>query len=323
MNMREKLKELAHEKDEKRVTYPVRQLPDVRTLVNMTFLGSYSFTIPELKTRYALDSVVIRPFGVYQTPTEISRAYLGVKYPTKVRQFHSQYIANSFHRGWPYLAKPGRYGDCVYIDLKSAYWSIMQLVGWDAEYNPGRWLGRRSIMTDFPLPENRLARNSLVSSSLLSSVSVWTGSKLTTKQTGNKNYNPVVSSIVQDVLHGIASDMENLGAVYVHTDGYILPSYLERPALRLINEGWGMPARVKHRGWGMVRGVGAYAVGEHVSKRLPTTTAETARNIIPRSKAWLRTTMASRRERTQLYFGDDSGFSDSRYDEWIEWDGRP
>jgi hypothetical protein len=261
----------------------------------------------------------MRMFGEWQTPTEISRDYLLAKYEKKPRQYHDQYIVNSMKRGWPYLAKTGFHGDCVYIDLKSAYWSIMQVVGWDVEYNPSRWLGRSSIMNDFPLPSNRLARNSLVSSATLSSISMWTGTHLKTKSVGGRLMNPIVHSIVMDVLHGIASDLENMGAVYIHTDGYIVPRYLQASALSMINCQWGVPARVKHEGLTVVKGIGSYGVGAHTSGFLGHTAESPARYIMPRGKDWLRGSFRRMREKTKLYYGGESIFSDVSYHDWINW----
>lgn len=317
--MLDALKARTEERAEKRVTYPVRELPNLLTIPTLTWVGTYSYSIPALKTRYALDNVAIRMFGEWQTPTELSRDYLLEKYGGKPRQYHEQYIVNAQSRGWPYLAKPGFHGDCVYIDLKSAYWSIMQVTGWDAEYFPGKWLMRASVMNDFPLPDNKLARNSIVSSAALSTVSMWTGSKLKTKNIGGKLYNPVVSSIVMDILHGIASDMENLGAVYVHTDGYIVPRYMMPTCLRMINDVWGVPARVKAEGLTVVKGIGAYSVGTTTSGLLGKVGESPARYIMPRSKSWLRESFRNMRERTLLYYGPGSDMSDVDFNEWVNW----
>lgn len=321
MNIIQAMRDKAEEKAARVTTYPVRELPDFRTLPVLTFLGSYSYTLPALKTRYALEDVLITDFGQYQTPTEASRDYLAVKYTSKIRQFSDQYQLNAVTNSWPYLARPGNYGECVYIDLKAAYWTIVQIAGWDVDYAPGKFWSRRSIMNDYPLWGNKLARNTLVSTSALSHVNVWNAGAITTKNIGNRNWNPNIGSLVQDVLHGVASDMEELGAVYVHTDGYIVPEYLERAALLLIQERWGLPARIKARGYGMVRGVGAYAVGETVSKRLNTLQPVAERHIMPRAKPWLRERVRGWRERTKLYYGFDDTENDVDVSGWQAWGG--
>lgn len=312
------LGELAQERTEKRTTYPVRELPELQSIPTLTFLGTYSFFLPAYKTRYALDSVAIREYGAWQTPTELARDYLAVKYGSKPRQYHDQYIVNSIHRGFPYLAKPGHLEHGAYIDIKSAYWSILQLVGWDADYFPGRWLGQKSVLTDWPFPHNKLARNSLVSSSNLSGLRVWNKGKIEVRKTGNKLHNPQIISIVNDVLHGVAADMESLGAIYIHTDGYIVPGYLAGSALSLL-ERWGLPGTVKHEGFAVVRGVGAYAVGSHVSGTLGTVNSGFERNIQPRKRGWLADALRRRREDIPLFFGVGDDLNDLPESTWVGW----
>lgn len=317
--MIESLQALAEERAEKRTTYPVRELPNLQTLPVQAWLGTYSYTLPSLKTRYALDRVALHTFGQWQTPTEIARDYLSTKYTRKIRQFSDQYRLNDWHPGFPYLAVPTVSSDLAYVDLKSAYWTIVQVAGWDVEYMPGQFFGRMSAMNDFPLAENKLSRNTLVSTASASHISMWTGQKIVSKHTGSTLRNPRITSLVADVLHGVAWDMERLGAIYVHTDGYIFPRHLARPAMRFLYEAWGLPARIKAEGPGLVKALGAYKVGESVSGLLAQVGTKPSRHIVPRNRVWLRGKFRHHRDRVKLYYGDKDEMGDANFREWCEW----
>jgi hypothetical protein len=175
-----------------------------------------------------------------------------------------------------------------YLDLQSAYWQILQLGGWDVDYLPNGFLAVRSSVHDFPFPQNKLARNSLVSMGLPSTSTIWKPDKgLIRRGNSNATVNLVLWGFVQDVLHTFAHDMiEYAGAIYVNTDGYIIPHDKLETAMQ-IADGWGLVLRMKESGRAVVRGVGDYDIGSHQSKR-PRKYPRKHEYIKPLRFSWLR-----------------------------------
>lgn len=255
---------------------------------SMTILGSFAWSSPASKRKW-VHIKNARLDRVWSTPADRARDYLTVNKFHKQRrrvttQQYEAVIAR--RRSHPLYAEPCVLEDAVYVDIKSAYWSILSLVGWDVDYNPGRWLGVRSSVSDFPFKDDKLARNSLVSVSLPGTMRVWTGSKLSFIQRRNPFVNMVLWSLIHDTLHGVASDVIKAGALYCFTDGFICPSDREGAVIDAISA-WGLPAGVKERGKAVIRGVGDYDIGTHRSKR-PRKYDRAFDNIEPVHKAWLR-----------------------------------
>lgn len=250
------------------------------------FLGSYSWSFPAKHWRWLYQPTALDIGNGPQTPGEITRDYLDWKFPKPLRATTDQYKAITVHRAFPCCAFPGEYPDMAYVDLKSAYWSILRMFGWDADYFPGKWLGVSSSILDFPLQDHKPARSGLVTAGLSSPCRFWTGERLEWKTIGSRHINLGLWALVQDVLHGIADDMLSLGAVYVHTDGYIVPQS-QLAAATEIAMSWGFTCSVKGQGDACVWGVGAYKIGSVQTKRqglLPTTFFA----IEPVHKDWLR-----------------------------------
>jgi len=200
-------------------------------------------------------------FGVPQIPPEIARDYLRAKYTAWRPHTEAQFASINEHRAAPLYAKIGQYADMAYVDLKAAYWSIIQVVGWDVDYHPGRWLGKRSDMHDFPLPDNKLARNSLVSTGLITRQNIWTGEHLKSIKAHNPLVNYDVWALAQDVLHAIAQVALKAGAVHIHTDGYIVPMRMAIPLIEQVRK-WGLQAIVKQEGDCKIYGIGSYDIGD-------------------------------------------------------------
>lgn len=222
-----------------------------------TYMGSFCWTSTNkrlISSRHAVDVL-----GVKMTPADIAREYLYFRYGNQRRRMHTDAYCKCFkphHKSPPLYAVP-TVGELVYLDIKSAYWSILSTVGWDVDYHPDEFIGVRSSNDDFPFREHKLARNILVSTGLPSRVQVWTGKRIISINGRNKLYNGVLWCFVQDVLNGIAHDMVSIGAVYVHTDGFIFRQSDEQYA-REIAAAWGLPLGVKYRGEGEVFGVSNY-----------------------------------------------------------------
>lgn len=259
------------------------------------WVGAFSRTIPRRKWRLLLKSAVLSEGSAQATPPQVARAYLDCKFPKQLRAKGTQLDFWKPRRSQPIYTEPGRYReDMVYLDIVSAYWTILQAIGWDVDYYPGM-LGRREGVSDFPYPGNKIARNSLITLGLPS----W-GFMYKDGQVINVPHSWRVNiglwTAVQDILHGIADDMiKRAGAVYVNTDGYIIPVAAINTAYR-IAEDWQIPLREKYRGRVTVYGAGAYSIGTKVCSRT-SRLSPSIQAVFPQHKAKLRHIFAFLAER--------------------------
>lgn len=224
------------------------------------WVGTFSRTVPSKKLRLLLKPAVRTEGRTHATPPQIARAYLDIKFPKQLRACKAQIDFWKPRRVQPMYTLPGMYNkEMCYVDLVAAYWSILSLVGWDVDYFPGI-LVRRSSVCDFPYPEDKLARNSLVSLGLPGVGILYKDGKVILVP-HSWRVNVGLWSAIQDILNGVADDMvKRAGAVYVNTDGYIIPAENINVAYGIAEE-WGLPIREKHRGRATVYGVGAYSIG--------------------------------------------------------------
>lgn len=234
----------------------------------MVFVGGFSLTLTQARVQYLRDVIPLP--NSFITPTQASRDYVTVKYPERLRSKRSQWEWwQAFGRAQPMATTRGRYRDMVYIDLKSAYWSIVSLVGWDAEYFKS-YIVRGQDMSDFPFSDNRVARNSLVTNFLPQNHTIaYLDGNLVPLPTGKRMQNFGLWCLVMDVLHAVAWDMwHRFKAVYVNTDGYIIPAHAQDSAMEYIWKKYGLIARQKGRGIAQVWGVGCYDIGTHRAKTI-------------------------------------------------------
>lgn len=268
MNILSKMQEFAEKRAAKLEPLPLHIFFPLTDLTTATWIGTYSWSNPSMKQRWLdADALIHLHPGIPQVPPEVARDYIRAKYTEPRRHVTEQFQSINEHRAAPLYAKIGRYQDMALVDLKSAYWSIMSIVGWDIDYFPGRWLGKRSDNDDFPSADNKIARSSLVSCGLVTPNTLWTGSQLTSIKAHSMYINYDLWACVQDVLHAIATIALRGGAVHIHTDGYILPM---KHANLLIDEihRWGLMATIKETGDCYIAGVGAYAIGEKRTKKV-------------------------------------------------------
>lgn len=268
----------------------VDHFPSLSSLTGMTFLGSFAWTSSSSKQKWIKSNFAENIGAGWVTPSDIARDYLSIKFGDTRQRCNSkqwaELVAKKKHQ--PIYANPMSFGNASYLDLQSAYWQILQVGGWDVEYMPKRFLSPRSDVTDFPAPHIKLARNCLVSMGLPSGVNVWIPEQgFQRKRPYKPNVNLILWSFVQDVLHGIAYDMiTKAEAIYVNTDGYIVPDYRMKQAAQVADD-WGVSMLIKHYGAGTVRGAGDYDIGGRVSSRYRTYPKAHA-YIKPREVDWLR-----------------------------------
>lgn len=281
---------LRAEKSEGMTIHIVDKFPPLESLESLTYLGSFSWTSQAIKTKWIKRKYAYDIGAGWVTPADIARDYLAVKFGGKRQRCNKRQWEEvvRVRKHQPLFAEPCSLTSAYYIDLKSAYWQLMMLGGWDVEYSPKRFLSPRSDVYDFPVPEIKLARNSLVSMGLPSGANVWLPNVgFTQKKPFKPTVNLILWGFVQDTLHGLAYDMvQQAGAVYVNTDGYIIPAERLRDADK-IAENWGLHFTIRDEGKAEVRGAGDYDIGGRMSRRVRTVPRAFS-YIQPREIDWLR-----------------------------------
>lgn len=266
-----------YEKRMKRYTVVlIDEFPSVFTVHEPIILGSFSWTLPKSKQRWIIRGKVVDIGFGPQTAPEIARDYIDAAFPRKLRAYNDQIALIKQHRSPAMFCNPGRIIKGVYVDINAAYWSIAKLVGYNVDYFPGKWLGQGRHMEDFPIPQHKIARNSIVSMGLMRPMRMYDGNgKMVEMNKGNPRVNFGLWSVVQDVLHGIAFDLlKECDLRYVNTDGFIIPYHHLKRATEIIFERWALPFKIKNDngkkavGMTYVHAVGRYRVGEAVTKNI-------------------------------------------------------
>lgn len=267
----------------------VEKFPALTREVAPMILGSFSRT-NTIKKWKLIDKRHAYSLGAgWVSPADIARDYLAVSFPKwRGRVCTSQYHSTVKAVG----QQPQHYVKCsgegAYLDMKSAYWQILKAGGWNVDYSRGRFLLGGADIRDFPSPEIKLARNSLVSCCLSGGMSVWDGEKITTTKQTSKQINLVLYAFVMDVLNTVAYEMLQAGAVYINTDGYIMPDHAIDHAFE-IADSWGIELVVKDQGHYRVRGIGNYEIDGRSAGIGRTTTQPEWTKIVPQDVAWLKT----------------------------------
>lgn len=223
--------------------------------------GSYSVTYggkPSLR-EVLLPCALHVGEGVVETPSAIARDYLSWKYHRGPIWTAAQDEAlQEWHM--PVACTPTLFEYGEYVDIKSAWWSIISIIGWDVDIWPGRWWRFGRPPSDFPFPDKPRARNSLVSVALSRKIKWWRPElgKVIVKNAYNRLYNRSLYVSVACVLSAIAIQALAVGAVYWHTDGAICPSAKVAQDVDDIIHLWGLGSSVKARGKGFCSSVGHY-----------------------------------------------------------------
>lgn len=265
-NALDRMWDIAQRRNKTFKTVPRMHFPDYRTFDDVTILGGFSWVRQEKKIRYIHSRDIVEVFSEFpQMPTEVARDYLNATQSgNKCRVDKATYEQVMRKRSAPRFANPGILEGCAYVDVRRAYFSILNIIGWGVSYHPGKWIGAGFSCEDFPLPDHSVSRNSLVSSCITNQRSEWDGISNVHIRTG---FNPLMNfplwACVQDILNGIALDMVDLGARYVHTDGYIFPLDRVDSAINRIAD-WGLVGRVKEQGKsGAIWNSNEYKIGYH------------------------------------------------------------
>lgn len=228
------------------------------------YVGSFSISSPTTKQRWLLKENAISFAGTYVSPADLARIYIGVKYGDKKRRICTAQWKNFYesYRQMPLYGYPVHLENAYYVDIRSAYWSILTAVGWDVQYTPGRVLSMKDPITcyDFPFAHIKMARNCLISIGAEKDrmIKFWTGERLEYRKGGNNFINRMLWCLVADVLNGVADDCIKHGAVYAYTDGFIVPGDRVR-SIEAVIESWGLPVTIKAFGECDITGPGSYS----------------------------------------------------------------
>jgi len=203
---------------------------------------------------------------VGRLPSEIARGHLEGAYAVWRPPYQKGLLAILERASAPYYAVLGRYPNMAYVDLKAAYY-VLYTRWWGLEYWPQRYLSapRAVIRWQDELATNKLARNALYGL-LRGTRKVAYTQKGVFSHPAHQYVYPQVALAVLHTLHAIAHQVvEQWGAVYVHTDGYIVPANAASSLVDWLREVWQLEARVDAIGDAEVRGVGIYAVETKMS----------------------------------------------------------
>jgi hypothetical protein len=253
------------EKIEKRLSYTeyVTEFSDPEP-EDVVILGTYSRAWRNKKHREVLTSKAIEFEGRLDSPTSHVRDYVSYCYARRPAKKEQRDILK--RKYMPIYADPCIMRDAVYVDIASAWYSIVMLAGWNVEYNPGKWFGFGQPPDDFPFPDNKIARSCMVSLGRSSRLPVWRDGKITSMWMYNNTENLHIWGVIADVLNAIGSHAILLGAKYVNTDGCIISRRYANDMQDYISS-WGLSSRIKGEGAAVICGVGAYHIGLHKSGR--------------------------------------------------------
>lgn len=255
----------AEERQARYKTIIVDSFPPLNIMNERIYWGVLSWTLPARKERWLKPSAVINIGHGIQTGSEVARDYLDYYHPDRLRATGRQAEMITMHRSAPIYCEPSVRDGMSYVDISSAFWSIMSIVGWDVDYFPGKWIVKGRPPLDFPLGDHKVARTSLVMCGLPTPMRVWNGERMIAQRRENKHINLGLWSLIMDTLHALGAQAVRLGAIYVHTDGYILPSENADEMIDIIHS-FQLQAKVKARGLAVVLGMGNWRIGERRTK---------------------------------------------------------
>jgi hypothetical protein len=273
------LKEAALKRADNFQTFYVRKFPDESYFKEIVMMGSHSYCLIQTKRRLVKEKMKIDPVNdpsVVETPSAIARDYLRHVYQRGPRGTKAQMIKVEGLPPVPSYAKPGKFAHGSYIDIRSAYWSIMKIIGWDLDYNPGLWISPGRPPADFPFPDHKVARNCLVSAGRMGSIDPETqkprgipmydprklpGDPYSEVIRGSELKNNQLPRLIHDLLNSIAAQAIEVGAVYVNNDGFIGPTPNITDRIIGVIRDWGLDYSIKGEGGGQVKASGTYEVG--------------------------------------------------------------
>lgn len=229
------------------------------------WLGMVRATTTDRKRQYVAEDSIVgdppRPFPDY------ARAILRFFANKRAEPHGRSFMKIETHP--PRYARPGRYQDCVYIDLSSAYPTIMAFF-YPCKYNRHRyltlaWEDAKEKLETIQQVDKR-ARVSAFGIAITNRATILDNTtkniQFRTVKTLNKLANGDIQKLAYDYLQAIASlIVETCQPVYIHTDGYIIPWDNLGKLEEILGEYWIGKWKIKARGEADIRTAGSYRVG--------------------------------------------------------------
>jgi len=166
----------------------------------------------------------------------------------------------------PQYVRPCRLEQGAYIDISGAYWTIYSRFLF-SDYFPGKYLLLPRQLPDFSdLQGEKAVRNAVFGLMRATKGIQYTETRARLVSIRNTLYHPALCLLTYDILNAVAEEMiERAGAVYVNTDGYIVP-FDRLPTAVEILQSWGFRWKIEAQGEAHVVAVGCYCVGQKISE---------------------------------------------------------
>lgn len=244
-----------------------RHLPDLHDIGEVCTFGVYAQTLMQSRRHFMTYAGSVNIAGAICSITQVSRWYLDYYHPKPLRSFGALTRATyELPPLVPTFIKPSILIKGTYVDISNTYFSILLNTGWDVSFYSGVWLTPGRMPLDFPLQNCKPARSYLVTQGLKGVVGIWTGAKVIYKPIHNRHLNYELWGYIKCVLHSIARfAVEVCNAIYVHTDGYIVPSNCVQTLMSYISS-FHLSPRIVSEGETFVCGFGNYKCGDKYTK---------------------------------------------------------
>ena len=240
-------------------------IKDARLLPDGTVYGNYSYTLPnKLKL---IPFSFARHIGDY-TETETGFTRIFMKSLPKRRYRKLQHDFMKFSRP-PLYIRPSIIENAVYVDLVAAYPSVYKLIGWEVDYQRGKYLGINDSL-EYPYNASwKVGRSFVVTGALPFQFSRFVkGGKIEMRRYYSQLANPSFVACVYDVLSMIGKFATYaLDARYFNADGGIMRMEALDTFVSFV-ESMGLKARVKYMGKAVILSSGYWRVGSHQTKNM-------------------------------------------------------
>jgi hypothetical protein len=249
-------------------TRVVRDAPHPEHVGEPCVLGVYAMSAVPSRRRWLIGPRphLVDVAGLVESPGTVARDYLAVAFP----RWTPERWATRWPRQWglptpwqPMGCRPCTFEDGVYLDVRAMWWTLLLRFGWSLCYSPGRYLGYGDPPGDFPFHDHKVARNCLVTAAMPTLLQTWSprdGYRVEPR--ANPHQQIMLVHFISDVMHYVGRLAWDLGAVYVHTDGYVASDGRTAARIAAMIEEHGLQAHTKGVGAGWVRAVGSYRVGD-------------------------------------------------------------
>ena len=200
-------------------------------------------------------------------PGDVARAWVKFNYTLPIRRRKEQ----KRHYQLPILAVRGLWDECLYLDVRAAYRTILTAVGFNVDYSQNRYMAGEGIVLPDIMARTKWCYSLTVAFTANNRTSLSTinrEGKLTTADRFNMFSNPSLYAVASEVLASFAAEIaRHCYPVYFNTDGMIIFPQYEQLAYRIAQD-WGFELHEDGRGEGEVHGVGSYKVGRKRTRRI-------------------------------------------------------